>query len=67
MIVIQNFPTVAALQGWLHNARMRQGRRDFAEWLSRYLRERDFVVNDRQYRFRDCINLLNGEDGYNVG
>ena len=59
MIVIQTFPTVASLVGWLNNARIRYGKRNFAEWLAGYTRNRDLVVNNRMYRFSDCINLLN--------
>lgn len=66
MIVIQSFPTVAALAGWLHNARIRYGRRNFAEWLSGYMHHREFVVNDRVYLYRDCINLLRMEDMQNA-
>lgn len=61
MIVIQNFPTVASLVGWLNNARLRQGKRNFAEWLSRYMTNRELTVNGYEYRFRDCINLLKEE------
>lgn len=66
MIVIQNFDTVAALMGWLHNARIRYGRRNFAEWLSGYLAHRELVVNGRMYLYRDCINLLRMEDMQNA-
>lgn len=62
MIVIQNFMTVADLAGWLHNARIRYGRRNFAEWLSGYLAHRELVVNGRIYLYRDCINLLRMEE-----
>ena len=62
MIVIQNFMTVADLVGWLHNARIRYGRRNFAEWLSGYLAHRELVVNGRIFLYRDCINLLRMEE-----
>lgn len=62
MIVIQNFMTVADLAGWLHNARIRYGRRNFAEWLSGYLAHRELVVNGRIFLYRDCINLLRMEE-----
>ena len=62
MIVIQNFMTVADLAGWLHNARIRYGRRNFAEWLSGYLAPRELVVNGRIFLYRDCINLLRMEE-----
>lgn len=67
MIVIQNFPSVAALVGWLHNARVACGRRDFAKWLSGYMSHRELVVHDRQYFYWDCIDLLRMEDAQNVG
>ena len=66
MIVIQNFMTVADLAGWLHNARIRYGRRNFSEWLSGYLVHRELVVNGRMYLYRDCINLLRMEDMQNA-
>ena len=62
MIVIQNFPTVASLAGWLHNARIRYGKRNFADWLADYMHNRELTVNGRIYWFRDCINLLRMED-----
>ena len=67
MIIIQSFPTVAALVGFLNNARLRQGKRRFADWLTEYTRGRDLVVNGRLYRVGDCINLLNMEGVQNVG
>lgn len=66
MIIIQDFPSIAALVGWLHNAQLRQGRRNFANWLAGYTRNRELVVNGRTYRFADCINLLKAEDLFNV-
>lgn len=63
MIVIQNFPTVASLAGWLNNARIRQGKRNFAEWLAEYLTNRELTVNGYEYRYRDCVNLVREEFG----
>lgn len=65
MIVIQNFPTMASLVGFLHNARLRYGKRNFAEWLARYTVNRELVVNSKVFRYRDCINLMK-EDALNV-
>lgn len=67
MIVIQRFPTVASLVGFLHNARLRYGKHNFADWLAEYTRNRELVVNGFTFRYRDCINLLRTEDGQNVG
>ena len=67
MIIIQKFPTVAVLAGWLHNAQLRKGPYDFSEWLLRYTRNRELTVNNRVYRFQDCINLLRMEDLQNAG
>lgn len=65
MIVIQNFPTMASLVGFLHNARLRCGKHNFAEWLARYTVNRELVVNNKVFRYRDCINLMK-EDALNV-
>lgn len=65
MIVIQNFPTMASLVGFLHNARLRYGKHNFAEWLARYTVNRELVVNNKVFRYRDCINLVK-EEALNV-
>ena len=67
MIVIQRFPTVAELVGWLHNARLRKGPHGFSEWLMRYTRNRELTVNDRVYPYKECINLLRMEDYRRAG
>lgn len=67
MIIIQDFPTVASLAGWLNNARLRHGKHDFAAWLSQYMTGRDMVVNGRQYRYHDCINLVREAYGNGLG
>ncbi len=59
MIIIQRFPSVAALSGWLNNARVRRGQHDFAEWLADYTRNRELTVNDKHYQYADCIQLVN--------
>lgn len=59
-IVIQRFPSVAALVGWLNNASLRYDRHNFSTWLMRYTRDRELVVNDRVYRYAECLNLIKG-------
>ena len=66
MIVIQSFPTVASLAGFLNNMAIRQGKHRFADWLAKYTRNRDLVVNGRTFRYSDCINLLKMEGATNA-
>lgn len=60
MIVIQSFPSVAALRGWLHNARI--GHKDqysFTQWLYKYLSSgRELTAGGQTYGYRDCMELL---------
>lgn len=57
-IVIQRFPSVAALLGWLNNASLRYDKHSFSGWLMRYTRNRELVVNDRVYRYAECLQLI---------
>ena len=60
MIVIQNFPSVAALRGWLHNARCRcKDQYSFTQWLFKYLSMgRELTACGQVYDYRACMELL---------
>lgn len=60
-IVIQRFPSVAALVGWLNNASLRCDRHSFSGWLMGYTRNRELVVNNKIYRYAECLQLLKQE------
>ena len=62
MIVIQDFPSVAALRGWLHNKRFHcRDQSAFQKWLRGYLSDgREITARGRTYYFDDCMHLMAG-------
>lgn len=60
MIVIQSFPSTAALIGWLQNRRYScNDHRAFVRWLQGYIAGgREITVRGRQYDYRECVMLM---------